>query len=212
MLFLDNGSSFFFLLTIALTSRHEEKRSSWLLLLAGVSASLSVLCKEVGVYSILYILLYLVSLRKPLKDYKALVLALGIASVYPISGLIINKNLFLAVVTNEVNMANTTVFSPNSYKGLLNTSVHEFTYDANGFKMGDVSPLLLLAWVSLGFFLNSQNNKIVKLGAISFILTLVIMKYCWFQSWISMYPFFAIALAYSVKKILGYFADKLVKV
>jgi len=212
MMLLDNGSSFFFLLTISLTLKYEKDSADIFLLLAGISAGFSFLCKEFGAYSILYLLFYLLFTRKSLKDYKALILAIGIASSYFVVGLMLNKELFLDIISKLVNLAGTGSFKQNAYWGFLNTAIRDFSYNINEFKIGDVSPLLFVSWISLGAFFTSRKNKIIKIGILSLLITFIAIKYTWFQTWIAIYPFFSIALVHIIHKILAYLGVlKLVK-
>jgi len=197
MVFLDNGTSFFFLLTLALTSRYEEQESRRLLVLSGVSAGLSFLCKISGVFAIIYLALYLLFTNKLRRNFFAFIVALCISAIYPISNLMLNADLFLDILTVQKNRLGVFQFLSTG----LSPAVSDFTYTRNMFTTGSISVVLLLSWISLGAFLNSRNNKVVKLGILSFVLTFLIISYAWFFSWIPMYPFFSIALAYVLHRI-----------
>ena len=197
MVFLDNGTSFFFLLTLALTSRNEEQESRRLLVLSGISAGLSFLCKVSGVFAIIYLMFYLLFTNKLRRNYVALIVALGIAAIYPLSNLLLNADLFLDIVTVQQNRLGVFQFLSTG----LSPAVSDFTYTENMFITGSISVVLLVSWISLGAFLNSRNHKVIKLGILSFVLTFLIISYAWFFSWIPMYPFFSIALAYCLHKM-----------
>lgn len=196
MMFLDNGSSFFFLLTMSLTSRYEEDKSNVFLILAGISAGLSFLSKEFGVYSIIYLFFYLLLARRLFKGSRALLAAVGIASIYFVGGFLLNSGLFIDILNAQAIVTSGVRTYPG--QSLWNTALRDFSFDQNGFVLGDISLLLLASWVSLGVFLGGSKNRIVKLGIFSFLLTIIAVRYFWFYSWIAIYPFFSLALAHVI--------------
>ena len=204
MMFLDNGSSFFFLVTLALTSRFDKNKSQVLLMLAGVSAGVSFLCKETGVYSIVFLLVYLFASRKSISRFKALraiMIAIGIASFWFVIGLILNSSLFVDIITAQFQRSSG---SPNIYQALLNTSVLDFSITLEEFISRNVSFILLFSWICLGIFVFDPKHKVIKLGVLSFILTLVVLRYAWFFTWIGIYPLFSIAIAYVLYRSVHY--------
>ncbi len=200
MMFIDNGSTFFFLLTIALTSMYEKRKMERILILAGISAGISFLNKELGVFAILYFLFYLIATRSFKKNYKWLILAIGVASSWFIMGLSINSQLFLTIFTTQFGR---TSLSYN-LQHIFYTALSNFSYDYNNFYIGSTSLLLVLSWIAVVGFVFIKGHKLIKIGLLSFVITMAIIRYAWFYTWIAMYPFFAIAIASCICEILNY--------
>ena len=199
MVFIDNGSSFFFLLTLAFTSAFVQKKQERLLAFASVSAGLAFLSKEIGIYAILFLLLFLLFTRESKKHYRWLVLAIVIASSWFVFGLILNKGLFVDVISAQSIRMN--AGGQYNYQYLLNTSVSNFSIEFNSFIGAGISAILLLAWICVGTFIFSNRDKLIKLGLASFVTTLVVIRFGWYYTWIAMYPFFAIAITYTLLEI-----------
>jgi 4-amino-4-deoxy-L-arabinose transferase-like glycosyltransferase len=200
MIFIDNGSSFFLLLTIALTSTYEEKKLERMLILASISAGLSFLSKEMGIFAILYFLLYLLFSHSFKRHYKWLILSIGIASSWLILGLLLNSRLFLTVISTQFGRTNVV----DNFQYIFTTAVSNFSYDFNNFYIGNVSPILFLSWIAIGSFAFGKGHKLIKLGLLSFMIILAVIRYAWFFTWIAVYPFFAIAIAYCIYEIISY--------
>ncbi len=211
MLFLDNGSSFFFLVTLALTSKFDKDKSEVFLILAGVSAGISFLCKETGAFSILFLLLYMILFRKSMERFKVLkafLISVGIAAVWLVFGLLLNHALFIDIIGAELNLS---FLSQDGYQAILNSAVRDFSITTPGFIMGDVSFVLLFSWISLGILLFERGHKLIKIGVSSFLITHIIMNYAWFQTWIGIYPFFSIAIAYVIYRLVHYSSSYMYK-
>ncbi len=199
MMLLDNGAIFFFLLTLALTSKYEKNKSDLALLLAAFSAGLSFLCKEIGVYAILFMFLYVLYTRKTIKAttaLKATLIPIAVASTWVIFGLLSNPSLFLDIIATQLNH----ITGQIGYQALLTTSVSGFSFVpvTSGevvVQFGSVNGLLLFSWICLGILLFDSGHKIVRIGILSILVTLFVMKYAWFFTWVAIYPFFAIAIA-----------------
>ena len=164
-------------------------------MLAGVSAGISFLCKEIGICSILFLLLYSVFSRKSigrLEKVKASLVSIGIGSSWFVSGLLSHHQLFIDILTIQLQRS---TIAQTGYQAVLNTAVREFSYNSTDFIMGEVSFLLLISWICLGIFIFGRGYKIVKIGLLSFLITLAVMKYAWFFTWIGIFPFFSIAIA-----------------
>lgn len=200
MIFIDNAASFFFILTIALTSLYQEKKLEKILILAGISAGLSFLSKEIGIFAILYFLLYLIYSHSFKRHYKWLFLAIGVASSWFIIGLLLNSEVFFAIITTQLGRTN----AGNNYIQLFTTAISNFSYNYDNFNIGSISPILILSWIAVGTFAFSKGHQLIKLGLLSFIITLAILRYAWFFTWITMYPFFAIAIAFCICQIVSY--------
>jgi hypothetical protein len=204
MMLLDNGSSFFFLLTMALTLKYDKDKSEILLILAGVSAGISFLCKETGVFSILFLLLYTILSGMPTRHFKALkafLISVGISSVWIFVGLLLNHALFIDMIDTELHLSS---LGTKGYSPILNSAVRDFTITTPEFIMGDVSFLLLFSCICLGILMFDRGHKLIRIGLASFLLTHIIMKYAWFQTWIAIYPFLSIAIAYVMYRLVHY--------
>ncbi len=200
MMFIDNGAIFFLLLTISLTSMFEEKKQERILVIAGISAGLSFLSKEMGIFAILYFLLYLLFSHGLKRYYKWLILTIGIALSWFVFSLIIDNKLFLAVISAQIGKTNGDI----NIQYMFTTAVSNFTYNFDAFYVGSVNSILILSWVAIGSFAFGKTHKLVKLGLLSLITTLAVLRYAWFYTWIAIYPFFAIAIAYCVYEIAIY--------
>ena len=87
---------------------------------------------------------------------------------------------------------------------MFTTAVSNFTYNFDAFYVGRVNPILILSWIALGSFAFGKRHKLVKLGLLSLITTLAVLRFAWFDKWIAINPFFAIAIAYCVYEIASY--------
>jgi len=119
-------------------------------------------------------------------------------------GFILNKNLFIAIINT---MYVKTRFS--NYITIFETSIRNFTYNVNEFEYKEISPTLLLSWISLVLFLKYGNNTLIKLAIFSYLIIIIFIKYCWFYSWIPIYPFFSISLSFCILKLYDYIKVKL---
>ena len=200
MTFLDNGAIFFLLLTIALTSMYEEKGRESILIFAAISAGLSFLSKEMGIFAVLYFLLYIGFSRSFKKNFKWLILSIGVASSWFIYGLLLDRGLFLTIFTTQFGRTN----AASSLGQIFATAASNFTYNYDNFYVGSLSPILLLSWIAVVIFAFGKGHRQIKLGLLSFIITLAVFRYAWFYTWISIYPFFAMALAFCVYGIFSF--------
>jgi hypothetical protein len=203
MLFIDAGVAFFNLVTVALISEYTRTRSSKQLYLAGFTAGASALSKLFGIASILYLLTYLLSARlSPMgktqaSSWKPFLLAVGIASIWPVYGLAIAAPLFVQLLLFN---ASRSVLSGNI---LLFPAFASLSYTKTTMYSSGIDPALLIGWVAMAYSFSKKNLRVVQLSPLSYLLVVVALRYAWFYTLIPLFPFFAIGVGTVVSDMIS---------
>lgn len=202
MLFLDSSVSFFFLLTIFLLTRYSSEKSNKLLIGAGLSAGFAALSKVSGIIAIVILILFLgqlVAVRriKMAKAVPPLIIASGIALIYPAYGFLLEPSLFWQL--NMVNISRS-VLSENSLQQVLVSLVSSATFTKPSYAQ-NISPFLQLSWVSVLLISSSRKFRFASLAALSYFLLVLALRYAPPQMTVPFFPYFAITMGSVVVRV-----------
>lgn len=194
MVFVDAGVSFFNLLTVAITMEYGKTGSRKLLYLAGISAGASALSKLFGIATLLYLLTYLIYVRVgPRREglvgnSKPFLLALGIASVWPLYGLAIASPLFIQL---QLFNAARSLFAENNIGLQL---VSAFTYTKSTMYDAGLDWVLIIGWAGVAYSLRKSTLLPIHLSLGSYLLVVFVLRYAFYYTVIPTLPFLAIGI------------------
>ncbi len=198
MLFLESGMSFFLILTIVFTINYSQKRSSWYIYSAGITAGLSALSKEVGIASILYLVLFWIydSHKQENRDrnshFKAILIASALGLSWVIYALVVQPALFIDLVS--INLGRSVV-SNNSILVVFQTFVTRFMFDKNGFADFGIDYKLVISWFGIAYLFARKLVPIqVKLGLLSYGFFFLLLRSTAVFNTIPFFPFYALAM------------------
>jgi hypothetical protein len=194
MLFLDSGVAFFNLLAVTMMSEYSRSRSAVYLYLAGFLAGASALSKIYGTATLLFFLVFLLNARRGsskdslAKSLRPFLLAVGIASIWPIYGFATNASLFIQLLQSDFSRS---VLSGNivGFPALASMSYTGTTMYSSGLDLS-----LLIGWMALIYSLSKKKLQLIQTSALFYLLIVIALRYAWYYTMIPLFPFFAIGI------------------
>jgi len=195
MLFLDSGVSFFLILTMYLAAYFERTGSTRAMYAAGLTAGLASLSKVPGVVAILFLVLFLVyqvasKKTKVFRILPSLVVAIGLASLWPIYGFLIEPGLFWQLTTT--NFSRTTL-SGNSLQQILAALASNASFARPDYTV-TLDPLLIVSWAATLLVVSRKKYLVTSLALGSYLIVLFALRYVPPQMTVPLFPFFAVSL------------------
>ena len=197
MAFLDPGVSMFLMSTIALTYLYRRVKNSRLLPLAGVTAGLATLSKEIGVASILYLILFTIyDVRRGKRGkwgthLEAIIIAFCLGAVWPIYGLALQPKLFLDLIGHN---AGRSILGTYGWQITMYSAVGVVYFRRDYFGWNGYDYVLVASWLATVYmFVRARGISEVKLGLLCFGSIFLLLRYPAIYLTISFFPFYSIA-------------------
>ena len=194
MLFLDSAVSFFLVLTVALAMHFERTGSNRALYFAGITAGLAALAKVPGVVAFLFLALLLgyEGLSKRAKTRQVippLVIATGLAILWPIYGFLVEPGLFWQLTITNISRS---ALSGNSLQQILTALASSAKFAKPDYTLV-LEPVMLLSWVATLLVAFRKKHRFTSLALGSYLIVLFVLRYVPPQMTVPLFPFFAIS-------------------
>lgn len=203
--FLDHGVIFWSLLSLYALLKHLDSPSTPKLMASSVCAGLAAYSKTTGLAAVGMVFLLLALEHRYRDAIIAAAVGLAIFSIYPITGLLLHRELFLTVMKAYSYQ----IWYPGYVRML------EFMFECGGFSIADdvnswLDPYMLIAWMGVSAIAMYERNRAryVMVPLACFVLMLLMRgsgNHTGVLSWylMSLFPWLSMGYGYAMDRALS---------